>query len=277
VMKGESVTGDMGRMLEASQDGYINSMIRFTADDMGNRVMDAAGNDIQGSKGPIMLVHTATQDCTSWMTSTKGGLEAYPITLFSAGYDVWMACRRGTELSRAHSDLDLAVNDDEMMYFDYDTAMVGMNDIGSNIDFINESLVAEEKWACGDKVQIMTHSLGTGEVLAGLALDEDLAAKVNLVTNLAPCAVTTYQNPDETERRMLSIFANHQAVGDAPRELEDIVDEDMPLRELSHSSYYNKSSYWDRTRIYCDKYPSSCYNYCDWYPSFCDAFCVEFP
>ena len=83
MMNGESVSGDIGRMLEASQDGYINSMIRFTADDQGNRVMDDEGNDIQGSKGPIMLVHTATQDCLSWMTSTGENLQAYPITLFS--------------------------------------------------------------------------------------------------------------------------------------------------------------------------------------------------
>ena len=85
--------------------------------------------------------------------------------------------------------------------------------------------MAEENWVCGDKVQILTHGHGTGEVLAGLALDDDLADKVNLVTNLAPCLVRTHEeHNDGAGKRMLSIFADHKARGDAPRELEDIVE-----------------------------------------------------
>lgn len=202
--------------------------------------------------------------------------------LFESGYDVFLACRRGTQFSRSHETFDLDTKEGLADYFDYNTSSVGEEDIGAFIDLINTTVTDEAKFTCSGAVQIVAHSLGTGEVLAGLAGDATLADKVNFVTNLAPCAVPTYlNNGAETEEdsesshwhRMLS---QKQEPMEAPRELEAIVEEDMPKRELGHGSW-KKESYWDRTKRYCSYYPSSCYNYCDWYPSYCDEFCEQLP
>jgi len=115
----------------------------------------------------------------------------------------------------------------------------------------------------------VTHGVGAGEVLAGLAGDATLADKVSLLLNLAPCPIpTNLGDAANDERRMLKSVS-------APRELEQIVEEEMGLRELGHSYYYN--SYWTRIEQYCTWNPDSCLSYCDWYPDYCDEFCSRFP
>ena len=126
-------------------------------------------------------------------------------------------------------------------------------------------------------VQIVTHGVGAGEVLAGLAGDATLPAKVSFVTNLAPCVVPTYltdnsSSKSNTEwRRML---AEKQEPGEAPRELQELVEDDAPKRELR---YYSRDQYWARIERYCSWYPANCFNYCDWYPAYCDEFCSRLP
>jgi len=146
-----------------------------------------------------------------------------------------------------------------------------VEDIEALIDMINADLAAQGNIGCSDKVNVVTHSLGAGEVLAGLAGNANLADKINLVLNYAPCPIPTFFNNSASDWRMLSETAP------SPRELDQIVEEDISgRRELGHSHYYY-NSYWDRVERYCNWYPSSCYNYCDWYPGYCDQFCERFP
>lgn len=128
-------------------------------------------------------------------------------------------------------------------------------------------------------------------------VSEPLADVVEKVTNLAPCVVTTYQQAsDSTDEegeghnadghhdhehnhgwRLLSTMKSRQLEAvEEPRELSEIVEEDMPLRELSYYSH-SYESYWDRTERYCEHYPDNCFKYCDWYPHYCEAFCDRFP
>ena len=130
----------------------------------------------------------------------------------------------------------------------------------------------------------MTHGLGAGEVLAGLAEDAStLPGKVTSVMNLAPCVIPTYvisgdsEDQDASGHRLLSALEDKQMLSEPPRELHAIVEEDMPKRELSSSWYYSRESYWARTEKYCEWNPSNCLKYCDWYPSYCEEFCDRLP
>ena len=72
------------------------------------------------------------------------------------------------------------------------------------------------------KVQVVTHGLGAGEVLAGLASDATLPDKVSYVTNLTPCIIPTYiidGDDDDKGSRMLSVLDEKQSPGEPPREL----------------------------------------------------------
>ena len=65
--------------------------------------------DIQGTKGPILFVHSATKDCLSWLTkSVDAATDSIPKMLFDEGYDVYLACRRGTAYSRSHETFNLS-------------------------------------------------------------------------------------------------------------------------------------------------------------------------
>ena len=65
--------------------GYLNKMIRFVGDENGERIKDDNDVDIQGSKGPLILVHDANRDCLSWLTKTAEawGDDSWPRGLFS--------------------------------------------------------------------------------------------------------------------------------------------------------------------------------------------------
>ena len=137
--------------------------------------------------------------------------------LFDEGYDVYLACRRGTAYSRSHETFDLTTKAGLDDYFDYNTETVGVEDIEAFVD-----LILATRTDCS-AVQIVTHGVGAGEVLAGLAGDATLPDKVSFVTNLAPCVVPTYLTDNSSKihshnhwRRMLS---EEQSPAEPPREL----------------------------------------------------------
>lgn len=251
-------------------EGYHLRMFRFLGDANGDIITDSDANEIQDTKIPVLFVHDATKDCLSWLESTQDdGEDSLPKQLFAAGHGVFLGCRRGTEFSRTHATLDLLVDEDRDQYFDYNTQTVGVEDIATFIDAINEDYAGEGFTDCQNKVNVVTHGVGAGEVLAGLAGDADLADKVSLLLNLAPCPIpTNLGNAANDERRMLKSVL-------APRELEQIIEEDMGARELGHNYYYD--SYWARTERWCNYNSGSCLSYCDWYPTYCDEFCSRFP
>ena len=104
------------------ESGYLNKILTFTGDQNGDRIKDGQGNDIQGSKGSILFLHSATRDCLDWLTSTQDmSMASIPQRYFDEGYNVFMACRRGTEFSRAAEGIDLSTPEGYKEYMNYNT------------------------------------------------------------------------------------------------------------------------------------------------------------
>lgn len=80
-----------------TDDDYMVRIFRFLGDETGATVPD------QWTKGPVLLVNTATKDCRSWFTDTMDeNQDSIPKMLFDDGYDVWIACKRGSIYSWEH-------------------------------------------------------------------------------------------------------------------------------------------------------------------------------
>ena len=179
-------------MLETTT-GYLNKLFKFTGDANGDPLVNDSGEVTQGSKGPVLFVHSATKDCMSWLNDSVAVADSIPKLLFDDGYDVHLACNRGTAYSRAHETFDLATEAGLADYFNYNTQSVGTEDIEAWVDLILNNT------SCS-KVQIVTHGLGAGVVMSGLTgMANTLAAKVTTVTNLAPCLVPTYVVSGDSE------------------------------------------------------------------------------
>ena len=101
------------------------------------------------------------------------------------------------------------------------------------------------------------------------AYPNDSEARIANVVSLAPCAIPTYFARDEEHRRLLS--AVEDLAGEIPRELADLMENEVNGRQLSHgpSSYY-----WNvQLKHYCMYHPDVCMDYCEFYPDYCDEFC----
>jgi len=75
--------GDYTWTMCETTTGYLNKMIQFTGDAAGANIVDSNGDDIQGTKGPVLFVHSATKDCLSWLTETQDeNTDSIPKMLF---------------------------------------------------------------------------------------------------------------------------------------------------------------------------------------------------
>ena len=125
------------------------------------------------------------------------------------GYDVFMGCRRGTQFSRSAEGLDLTTAEGRQLYFDYNTKTVGENDIAAFVQRANELYNRNRATPC-EFMQIVAHGHGAAEVLAGLSANPfitditgtmiPLQRIVAKVTNLAPCAVSTYHMTEDKKK-----------------------------------------------------------------------------
>ena len=248
-----------------TDDNVQTAAIRFTGGADGNPIAD------QYTKGQVLLMHSATQDCLNWLTDTADDTQAsIPQLLFEAGYDVWLGCRRGTFASRRRIIDEPIAPEDEEDFFNYDTETVGRLDFTSWVTkMLQVAKVERNDGSCG-KVQVLTNGLGISEALAGMAAyPNDSEARIANVVSLAPCAIPTYFARDEEHRRLLS--AVEDLAGEIPRELADLMENEVNGRQLSHgpSSYY-----WNvQLKHYCMYHPDVCMDYCDFYPDYCEEFC----
>ena len=96
--KGQGYDWDFHNLTSA--DGYETTMFRITK--------DAAGANLPGYKGPILLTHGLYSGVEDWLLQDSDPiLPSTPIQLANLGYDVWMAASRGREVySRTHATLD---------------------------------------------------------------------------------------------------------------------------------------------------------------------------
>lgn len=179
---------------------------------------------------------------------------------------MWFACRRGTAFSR---DDDADTNED---YWDYDTGSIGKEDIPRFINLITETKKTEDEVDTCDKIQVITHGLGTAEMLVTASTYPEITTRfVSNVINLAPCAIPTYQNPDRgmeaaNEHRRLHA-EDTDVMNEKYRELSEALDS----RKLWH--YID----WDAQREVCEDNPDFCYNFCYYKPYKCKAFCQNLP
>lgn len=212
----EEHAGDFAWTFEdvLTDDDYNLRMIRFVGNETGGPLFDDDGKLLQGRLRPLLIVHTATNDCLSWLTATEAGTDSIPKILFSMGYDVFLGCRRGTEFSRSAVGVDLETKEGEKLYFDFNTQSVGDNDIPAMVQRVNE-VYNSNRVGSGqcESTQLLTHGLGAAEVAAALAANPTLIdstrnvadqevpmqSMVAKVTNVAPCAVTTYQQKEESQ------------------------------------------------------------------------------
>lgn len=140
--------------------------------------------DVNGHKPPVLLNHGAMMTSEAWLTAPtrtitdgKGGF--IPATLahvlMHAGYDVWIANRRGNKYSCKHTHL--SSHDPAFWSFSLDEP--ACQDLPAVIDFIRE--VTEFS-----RVTLIGFSQGAAETLASLSMVKGLEKKVNLAILLAP-------------------------------------------------------------------------------------------
>lgn len=140
--------------------------------------------DRAGTRPPVLLNHGAMMTSEAWLTAPrrlipdgKGGSipTTLPHVLFHAGYDVWIANRRGNKYSCKHTTL--STNDPEFWSFSLDEP--ACRDLPAVIDFVREVTEFE-------KVSVIGFSQGAAETLAALSMVKGLERKVNLGILLAP-------------------------------------------------------------------------------------------
>lgn len=131
---------------------------------------------------PVLLNHGSMMTSEVWLTTpsrTIPGEERIPATLphvlLHAGYDVWLANRRGNKYSCKHTSLH--TNSHEFWSFSLDEP--ACRDLPVVVDYI----CSETGFA---SVSIVGFSQGSAETLGALAMIKPLNKKVNLAIMLAP-------------------------------------------------------------------------------------------
>jgi len=221
------------QLLTARKDDYNLRMVRFVGDSAGDEITD------QWTKQPVMFYQDALslEGCFDPIVG-----DTLAASLFEAGYDVFIACRRGQGIEAGSNPNSLSDED----FFDFTTQEVGEEDIKSFMEKIN-GVRNDGALAC-KQTAIITGQLSVQEVLsAAVAYPTDFNTFVSNVLTRAPCLDT-----------------NLDTVGESP--LRALTSTDVP-DEL----------YWSGVESLCEAYPDACYDYCDIFPDFCDEFCIRFP
>jgi len=169
-------------------------------------LVDTAGP--RPTLGPILYLHGARTDWTSFFAAdtSGGGLVPIPVRLALAGYDVFMATRRGG-LYQTDCDDGARCVDDDTYWTDVYAQEIGALDIPDLIDLIIRERGSLNSPSC-QKVTLIAHSLATQEAMHALNISANISDYVETLINLAPCAVARrdwsgFPQPP-TSRRILS-------------------------------------------------------------------------
>jgi len=171
-------------------DGYLLNIGRITS--------FADGSTNQGYElGPVLLLHGVYGDGLSWFGESDPSYPSLPESLYSQGYDVWIAFQRGTMSSRNHLDAagHAARSDGTSSgqsayesYWDFSVDDIAKYDIPAYINMI----VAERQnnFLAAKKVQILTATTAVQEAVATLSLYPTTAANfISAVVNQSPCLI----------------------------------------------------------------------------------------
>lgn len=139
---------------------------------------------LEESRPPVLLNHGAMMTSEAWLTSPnriicdgKGGIipSTLPHVLLHAGYDVWIANRRGNKYSCKHTHLSTQHADFWSFSLDEPTC----RDLPAMVEFLREITGFE-------RVSLIGFSQGAAETLGALAMVRGLEMKINLAILLAP-------------------------------------------------------------------------------------------
>ena len=153
---------------------------------------------------------------------------------------------------------------------------MGKEVIPTFVNFITQTRSIENPGTC-DKVQIITHGYGAAEVLVTLSdFPTNSSSYISNVINLAPCAVATFLNEDADSKKNSK---EHRMLANILDE-EELLGDDQVLKEKESQGRRlakNRNNYYERTKRFCDYYPSHCYSFCDTWHRQCPTFCSYFP
>lgn len=167
-----------------TEDGYILTLHRIPH----GKGADAADKPVK--RPVVFLQHGLLCSSSNWVTNLPA--QSLAFILADAGYDVWMGNVRGNTYSTKHVHYDRnsskywSFSWDEMAKYDLPT-------------MINYSLFISGR----KSLYYVGHSQGTMMAFAGLSMNKDLAAKVEIFFALAPVAKVAHT---ESPIRYLAYF-----------------------------------------------------------------------
>ena len=153
----------------------------------------------EGYPIPVLFNHGSMMTSEIWLTCPNRfipGGENIPTTLphvlLHAGYDVWLANRRGNKYSCKHTHL----SSNSTAFWDFSLDEPACRDLPAVVDYICEETGAPS-------ISIIGFSQGSAETLGALSMVKPLNKKVNLAILLAP----TTKPKGKLEGVNMSIFS----------------------------------------------------------------------
>jgi len=229
-----SLYGDLEwqfRSTKSPGEDYAVNMVRLIGDANGDDV------DVQWTKSPVLFYQRGDRPCFTWLTEDTTASE-----LFVAGHDVYIACRRGQDISSENPN-DLSEED----YWNFDIEDVGRDDVSGIVEAINQ-IRTDESRPCA-KTTIVTGGLSNNEVLAAaVSFPNDFSNFVSGVIGVNSCVVPFIEDESTPE-------------GEEPPE----------------SNFEPNETYWMGVEILCNDFPEACYDYQYFFPQQAEEFCERFP
>ena len=170
-----------------------------------------------GNAPPVLLNHGSMMTSEVWLTAPSrfiAGSENIPSTLphvlLHAGYDVWLANRRGNKYSCKHTHLH--TNSNEFWSFSLDEP--ACRDLPAVIDYICQETGFSS-------LSVIGFSQGSAETLGALAMVKQLNKKVNLAIMLAP--TTRPKGKNGSRRNVLKSISNFSVSGFKTKIIQSVV------------------------------------------------------
>jgi pimeloyl-ACP methyl ester carboxylesterase len=122
--------------------------------------------------------------------------DSTPISLYKAGFDVWIDGNRGTIYQRGHDNAEITQEE----YWNFSSTEMALEDQPAQIEYILETTGK-------DSLAYVGYSMGTMQMIYALGMsqfDEQLLSTLNKVDSahlITPCYFPTFFEGTEEERR----------------------------------------------------------------------------
>lgn len=125
---------------------------------------------------PVLAIHGAMLSSEIWLAQRQAGKNLV-LRLVDAGYDVWLANRRGTRYSQKH----LVYKPQEERFWDYSIDETIIHDVPAQVEYI---LAATGHRQCS----LLGFSQGTAEALGAMAFSQRLHRRISCMVGLSATA-----------------------------------------------------------------------------------------